>query len=61
MGLHVRKLDSTSGKDVLKGSATSKIIIGADLVATQYNAELFAANAAEMLIGAELCKIRARR
>jgi len=46
---------------VLKGSATSKIIIGADLVATQYNAELFAANAAEMLIGAALCKIRARR
>ena len=37
----------------------SKIIIGADLVPTQSNAELFAAGDAETLVGAELRKILA--
>lgn len=59
MGLYVWQLDSTSGKDVLKGNAMPSLLIGADLVPTKSNAELFAAGDVETLVGAELRKILA--
>lgn len=54
MGLRVWKLASTSGKNVLRGNAMKKILIGADLVPTKSNAELFAYGDAETLLGKEL-------